>query len=247
VATPLEPEGSVDEPPDEATAVVSDRASVTRQRPLAAIVVAAAILVVIGLTAGPWARTTFSGGGGDAGDSDGEASELDVELDPSGSVHVGEGDAELTRRYESSDNQLQRAVLEASVPGSSRELALVLVVLVALIAAVALLRDLTPNSWVLVAALAVACLVMVVMLRDEVISALATTTSTMDVGEHETHPTFWGALAVGASAAAALAAAFAAAPRPTRGPAATEGAATRPGFEGRRRIGWPTRPRRNRF
>ncbi len=219
-----------------------------RQRPLAAIVVVSAILVVVGITAGPWGRTTFSGQ---------DNLELEVDLDASGSVHVrtdvDDTDPDLAASYDSADNEVQRMALEESVPGTSSELARILAVLVAVVGAVALMRDLTTHSWVLVTALAVGCLVLVVVVRDDVIAALATHSTAMELADHETSPTFWGALAVGSSAAAALAAGFAAAPRPagTRArraaPPGPDGSGTEARPARRRLVGWKARAPHNTF
>lgn len=205
-----------------------------RQRPLAAIVVVAAVLVVVGLTAGPWAQTTFSGDGDQV---------LELDLDPSGSVHVRAADdgaaTDLVRAYQAADNQVARDTLEEAIPGTSGELARVLAVLVAVVGCIGLLRDLTLHSWVLVAALAIGCLVVVVMLRDEVIADLATGSTAMGFAESDTEPTFWGGLAVGAAAVAALASGFAAAPRPASNRAAMDSILTEAevaaGQQGRRR------------
>jgi hypothetical protein len=237
---PEEPE----RPEETVVATASARRSLTRQRPLAAIVVVSAILVVIGLTAGPWARTTTPGD---------DESGFHIDLDARGGVDVSDEPVELVRRYEDAANAQQRAVLEASVHGSSADLALVLAVLFAVVAAVALLRDLTPHSWVLVAATAIGCLVTAMLQRDDVIAALATSTVAMDLGPTETSPTFWSGLTVGAAAAAGLAAVFAAAPRPVEPfvPLDTEtGDAARAegtGRRGRRRLGWKSRAARNTF
>lgn len=180
-------------------------------RAMAAIVVAAALLMLLGLSR-PWGEASFAAGGGE------DADQLDVEMYPTGRVQAdrGDDDSRLEDLYQGEDNAAARAALREAVPGGARELAQVMGVLVALVAAIGIWRDLTQGTWVLVSAAALACLVTVVLLRDDVLSALAGGAASMGLGPYEVGPSTWSALTVAGAATAALVAGLAAGPRPAR-------------------------------
>jgi hypothetical protein len=186
-------------------------------RAMAAIVVGAAFLMLVGLSR-PWAEASFAGDGVEDVEQADDDQRLDVELYPTGRVQVEPGDADsrLVERYEGDDNAAARAALRQAVSGGARDLAQVFGVLVALVAAVGVWRELTGRTWVLLSAAALACLVTVVLLRDDVLSALATGTASMDVGVRDTNPTTWSAVAVAGAVTAALVSWLAAGPRPAR-------------------------------
>lgn len=169
------------------------------------------MVLLVGLTRGEWARATFGVPGQD--------STLDLSLYPGGRITVASEDPALVEVFESPDNEESRAALTEAIPGTTAEFVRVLAVLVIVITSAGLVIDLTPRTWVLLTALSLSCLVTTVILRDEVLAALATEASGLDLGPHTTRPTGSGALAVGGSVAACLAAAFAAGPRPVEVPA----------------------------
>jgi hypothetical protein len=183
---------------------------------MAAIVLGASLLLLLALSNGPWAHTTFAAAGvDDVGQVD-DDERLDVELHATGRLEAEAGDPELAEQYRSDENAASRQALRGAVPGGTHDLAQVVAVLVALVAAVGVWRDLTPGTWLLLSSASLACLVMVVILRDDVLSALATAAPAMDLGVHDTDPTRWSALAVAGAATAAFGAALATGPRPAR-------------------------------
>jgi hypothetical protein len=184
-------------------------------RAVAAIVVAGALLLLLALSNGPWAQATFAADGVETEDAD-EDQRLDVDLHPTGEVEVRPGDSELADAYRSDDSATAREALRHTVPGGARDLAQVLAVLVALVAAVGIWRDLTPGTWLLVCTASLACLVTVVLLRDDVLSAAAAGTAPLGLGVPDVDATGWSALAVAGAATAALVAGLAAGPRPAR-------------------------------
>jgi hypothetical protein len=186
-------------------------------RAIAAIVVAAALMMLVGLSR-PWGEVTFAGGVGEDGEQAADDERLDVEMSPTGRVQVERGDADdrLVELYDSDDNAAARAALRQAVPGGARDLAQVMAVLVALVAAVGIWRDLTQGTWILLSAAALACLVTVVLLRDDVLSALAGGAASMGLGAHEVGPTTWSAITVAGAGTAAMVAGLAAGPRPAR-------------------------------
>jgi hypothetical protein len=185
---------------------------------MAALVVGATLVLLLALSSGPWGHAAFVDG--QQGQVDVSAADddqrLDVDVFPTGRVRVERGDDDLAQRYDAADNAAQRAALRGEVAGSLRDLVQVVAVLVMIIALVGMVRPLTPHTWALVAAAALTCLLATVILRDDLVSALATHAPLMDLGAYDTSPTGWSALAVGAAGTATLTAALAAGPRPVR-------------------------------
>lgn len=178
-----------------------------RQRMPAFAAFVAAVVTAVALSGGTWARVSV--GGDDAG-------RFDVEMEPSGQVSLANADGDERAAYEADDREPERRTLEQSVPRASSELARVLAVLVALVSLAGWFRDLTPATWALVTAAALAVLVTVVNLRDRLMSALASHAGGLELGAGDVRATTWAAVAITGAAGAALAAAVAAGPRPIR-------------------------------
>lgn len=225
---------------------------------MAAIVIGSMLLLLVALSSGSWAHASFVAGEPgrtDLGDVPDEQ-RLELDLAPTGRVRVERGDEQLAEQYDAAGNASQRAVLRSAVPGTLRDLVQVVAVLVIVVAAVGAMRPLTQPTWVLIAAGALSCLVATVILRDQVISALAANAATMELGAYETGATGASALAVVAAGAGTVVAALASGPRPMRGAPAThplaaptateasEGAPAPAGAAGARRGLRPRRPRR---
>lgn len=171
------------------TPATSTRTTGARQRVLAGLVVVAAALLVYSLSGGPWARATVEDGTG--------ARVAEVELPLS-----GEADVAVTGTDADAEDLAGR--LDQATGGATRDLTQVLAVLIVVVAAVGLALDLRSQLWSLLAAASMVCLLAAAIMRDEVMSTLATGLGTIDAGPVSVDPSGWSGLAIGSAAVAAL-------------------------------------------
>lgn len=142
-------------------------------RGLAAAATVSAAVALVGLTTGAWATCTVLGlstaRGADTADP---SRRLDVDLFPDGRT-TAHGEASMLRAYDDGEHAAARDALTHAIPGLLDGFANACVVVLGLLAIAGIARRLPPSLWAVAAAVAVGALTTTMVLRFEILAALA--------------------------------------------------------------------------